>query len=228
MKELLVRLLGAGCDPKLQDKDDCTPTDMAVSPTAWVLWCEAVHAAGLDMKNVLAQDDELHNVVHPAGALDSKYRRVLCTSPPSWSLESQPTNENMDGNPCCEYCTLPEHWTRSRPPFDRTGSYMVDMADYSTHAVFSNHRDGTFCQNGVGWGSCKNSCHIIYGETTYWTKKAISWRKHVAFRLWSDGFLRTPCAAYTWATGLSPEWENIQMLDNRDQWLQKYERILWK
>ena len=76
MEVPLVRFIWADCDPNLQDEDDRTPTDMALSPTTWILWCEA---AGLGIKEIFQEGDKLYDIIHLPGALDSKYRRVLCT-----------------------------------------------------------------------------------------------------------------------------------------------------
>jgi len=195
MKELMVQLLKAGCDPNLLDEDNRTPSDMALSPVAWVLWCEVVHAAGLDLMTILERDDKLRGAVFSRGYVETKYKHVLHTSPPSWSDRSAQPDSGKESDSLCDYCTLPDHWCRSRPPFDTAGSYMVSAGDSAVHAFFSNHRDGTFCADAISWGLCKRRCHIE------WSVKAISWRKHVAYRLWKDGILRTPSQAYTWTTG---------------------------
>lgn len=216
-KDLVVRLLRAGCDPSLQDEEGRTPSDTALSPAAWVLWCESVHAAGLEMSKILLRDDELQGVHHRQsttrhpGYIEEKYQRILLTFPPMWHLDTdfvvRDANEELD---VCERCNLPDHWMSSRPPFDTASSYSVKNGGTMYHAFFSNHRDGSFCENVIQWGSCKNPGHIRHGEVTNWSWKELSWRKHVAYKLWSNGIWRNPREAYTWASGLSPAEEIIK------------------
>jgi hypothetical protein len=206
LKTLMIQLINSECDPNLLDDDGLTPSDMALSPVAWVIWCEVVQAAGLDVLSVLERDDELQGIILPHAYVEEKYRRVLRAPSPSWNDQSIQSDSPQEKEELCRYCAQPDHWSPSRPPFDRAGSYMVNMGDSVAHAYFSNHRDGSFCDNGISWGSCKKSSHARHGEVTVWPVNALSWRKHVAYRLWRDGLLRTPRQAYTWSTGLSPDW----------------------
>jgi hypothetical protein len=76
-----------------------------------------------------------------------------------------------------------KEWEWKIGELDRAGSYMVNMGDSVAHAYFPNHRYGSFCDNGISWGSCKKSSHARHGKVTVWPVNALSWRKHVAYRL---------------------------------------------
>lgn len=205
LKTLMVRLLNAQCDPNLLSNEDLTPSDLALSPVAWVIWCEVVQDAGLDMLVILKRDDQLRGFKQSDAYVQGKFRSILHDPSSIWtdqSVQSDPMQEDLE---LCIYCTQPDNWTPLRPPFDQAGSYMVNTDHSVSRELFSNHRDGSFCQNGIDWGSCRAKSHSMHGEVTDWPAKTVSWRKHVAFRLWRDGFLQTPRQANLWATGRMPD-----------------------
>ena len=206
-KSVVVRLLGAGCDPSLLDEDGSTPSDMALSPTGWLLWCESVRCAGRDMSAILKLDDRRQRISHKETALDAEHRRVKSSSPP-WEqqlLPAYPSTSDAEAR-TCGYCSAPLHWTTSRSPFDTYGSYMVEFGGRAYHAYFANHKDASFCENAAVWNSCRHGPHKRGGPLTHWSDRESSRRKHLAYRLWKDGLWQTPSDAYEWATGLSPDW----------------------
>ena len=82
IKDIVVKLLLRGCNPNAVDEDDHTPSDLALSSSAWLLWCDALQAAGLAPDGVLKEDDRVHNVVLDNVLLDGKYSEWLESLPP--------------------------------------------------------------------------------------------------------------------------------------------------
>jgi len=206
IKSLLVKLLLSRCNPNAVDENGHTPSDLALSPSAWMLWCDALHSAGLQPYEVFLKDDRINGIVLDAMYLERKYQEILKSWPPKWTVERRQSFQIGEDPPVCAYCGLPDDWTPSRPPFDFTGSYLVQMEDVFTHAVFANHKDGTFCANGKRWLSCSRQSHRKDGGVSDWSWKSLSLRKHVACRLWENKILSEPRNAYSWATGLSDDW----------------------
>ncbi|KAF2686142.1 hypothetical protein K458DRAFT_208720 [Lentithecium fluviatile CBS 122367] len=206
IEDLLRRLLLSNCNPNAVDENGDTPSDLALSPGTWVLWCNALDAAGFRPHEILLEDDHIKGITHGRTILEREYQRILESQPPTWKVERQQPFESGEDLPVCANCGLPDEWTPSRSPFDYIGAYVVQMEDGFSHATFTNHRDGTFCANGRKWASCRRQSHRKDGEISYWSGKSLSLRKHIARRLWEDKILSQPHDAYFWATGLSHDW----------------------
>lgn len=197
IQALLRKLLSLNCDPNAVDENGLTPSDLALSPSAWVLWCNALDAAGFKPHEILLKDDHIKGIAHNPTYLKRKYQDILKSPQPRWTVERQQSFQAGEDCPVCAYCGLPDEWTSSRPPFDCNGSYLVQIEDTFTHALIANHKDGTICANGRSGSSCRRQT---------WSWKSLSLRKHVACRLWEDRILSEPHTAYFWATGLSTDW----------------------
>lgn len=188
------------------DENGNTPSDLALSPSAWVLWCNSLDAAGLKPHDILQKDDKINRITLNPGYLERQYQKILNSRPPEWTVEMQQFTHLDENSPTCAYCGLPDEWTPQRAQFDYIGSYLVQMAESCTHAAFANHKDGTHCMNGGRRSSCLRQTHKRDGEISDWSPKSLSLRKHTARQLWEDGILSEPATAYVWATGLSHEW----------------------
>ena len=200
IKNIVVKLLLRGCNPNAVDEDDHTPSDLALSSSAWLLWCDALQAAGLAPDGVLKEDDRIHNVVLDNVLLDGKYSEWLESLPPRCQIVRDEPSQPEQSFPVCSYCQYPDEWTQTRAPFDCNGTYMVQMGSSFAHASFVNHTDGSWCRNGSKWMSCRRKCHRKDGGFAYWSWKSLSIRKHIAYRLWKDRVLANPAQAYAWAT----------------------------
>ncbi|KAH8723066.1 hypothetical protein GQ44DRAFT_710935 [Phaeosphaeriaceae sp. PMI808] len=202
IKSFLEKLLRLSCNPNAVDENGHTPSDMALSPSAWVLWCDALHSAGFQPYKVLQEDDRINGIALDTMYLERKYQEVLGSQPPEWTVEPFQIGEDL---PLCAYCGLPDDWTQMRLPFDCNGSYLVQMGDGFTHAAFANHKDGSFCANGKRWLSCGRQSHRYDGGVPDWSRKSLSLRKYLACRLWENKIFSKPGNAYSWATGLSDD-----------------------
>jgi hypothetical protein len=197
---VLVALLRAGCNPNLLDEFSDTPSDKALSPVAWVLWCDALRLAGMDIKDVLLGDDGCQSTPQSQASLKRKFRKAVASTFTFDSWIDEPSADYFSSNPgACGLCERHTKWQRRRQPFDYFGSYLIQIGDGPGHAVFVNHRDGSPCNCPFVWDSCDHRDH--WGGD--WSRHEISWRKHVAHWLWRDGILNSPLAANRWATGIS-------------------------
>jgi hypothetical protein len=109
LKTLMIQLINSECDPNLLDDDGLTPSDIALSPVAWVIWCEVVQAAGLDVLSVLERDDELQGIILPQAYMEEKYRRVLRAPSPSWNDQSIQSDSPQEKGELCRYCEITGH-----------------------------------------------------------------------------------------------------------------------
>ncbi|OCL15443.1 ankyrin [Glonium stellatum] len=69
---IIVRLLGAGCDPSLSSFG-FTPSNYALAPVAWVIWCKALECVGFDVESVLREDDIRCGVALSDHYVDEKF-----------------------------------------------------------------------------------------------------------------------------------------------------------
>lgn len=215
-KSTLVQLLLAGCNPNLGDEGDYTPSDRALTSTAWMLWCEALLSAGFQPLEVLQEDDRLLGITFDEGYLEQKYQEALASrSPtPKTVLEREEPTEFGEYIPACSFCGLPDNCTRTRAPFDPYANYLIEWGEGFTHLWLPNHLDGTDCANERKLDSCGHESHQEGEAFSKWSSQELSWRKHVAYRMWVDNILSGPREAYTWATGLSDDWEATATLED--------------
>src|SRR5437762_9464399 len=75
--------------PTLGNKKGFTPFDAALSPTAWVLWCNALERAGFDVGKELLDLDLRYGVVHSDEYLEERYQDAKSCPPLEISSRSQ-------------------------------------------------------------------------------------------------------------------------------------------
>lgn len=184
--DLLVTLLRKGCSTFLRNDIGYTPIDLALSPTAWVLWCDALREAGLEVERVLKEDDIVHGVSHSeSDIVDKGYSTGLVKNLAIFEKNYCVTYSHR----ACYLCSQGTitAWAR-RPPFD----YLESPQSKPENLAIAGHilREPTY----FGPENDRN------GELErFWA--ALSWRKHLAYRLWHDGTLDSPYNAQMWATG---------------------------
>ncbi|KAK2779220.1 hypothetical protein FQN52_002516 [Onygenales sp. PD_12] len=185
-KGVLVRLLAIGCNPNSRNLCGYTPSDWALnSPTSWVLLCEAVESANLDMRLILEQDDGYKKVQHSPRTLDNMHRKVRNLKPPTLIIHDTNTGANDVVAPVCVHCNRPDHSLIARVPFDRCRFYLYRGDGFTCHLSAIHHSDGSFCKyNELETAFCTHPVYQrhIAPSTKSW--RVLSRRKHVAYRLW--------------------------------------------
>ena len=182
-----------GCDPFLTDDHDWTPFDLALSPVAWSIWCDGLLSAGVDIEAELRKELAKFSTRKPEKYTQSKYLKAVNY------ISQQSSSENfrayrMQSNGICALCRSGRDWEYRYQPFDLFGSYLNGEPNRGMyHNYLSNHSDGTQCSNQTNPISCLDRDHWspdgsyqFFGEPD---SKKLSWRKYVAFRLWSNGWL---------------------------------------
>jgi hypothetical protein len=192
--DLISRLIAHhGCDPLLRDDAGDTPFYEALAPMSWIIWCRALSRAGRHIQADLDQQDLAHHITHSPAYLWAKYDRVkksLLKDRGEFFYEDGPA----DGV-ACSYCKKNIGWHLRREPFDCYGSYLVSVnGEYAQHGSGANHYDGSYCKNIRDPGTCPARIHKGRPRKIYVERSAeeLSWRFHVAFRLWREGILTTP------------------------------------
>lgn len=192
--------------PTLGNKEGFTLFDAALSPTAWALWCNALKKAGFDMGKELLDLDVRHGVVHSDEYLEETYQHVK--SRPPLEISSRSDSEaskgyRSDRKPCylCGQRTV----QRARQvPFDEFHSNIVDEVGFETHMMLFHHLDNSPCLNASMEDSCRNldySPNNMQERSLEYVKER-SWRRHVAYRMWREGILRSPYKSQQWANGV--------------------------
>ena len=198
--DLLVTLLRKGCSPHLQSRGGYTPSDIALSPTAWVLWCNALRKSGIDLARVLKQDDIDARVSYSDyDEINRIYKAALASKVQRAAEEPESITPLIQ----CLECKRGSNSWHLRPPFD-----------YFERCVFA--RDGEALRLHVsrektnGTANDPPDCIPPSKGTEY------SWRKHIASRLWRDGILSSPYEAQMWATGNQEQESMILPSDMED------------
>ena len=191
--DLLIRFLGAGCDPSDNS------SDAALSPTCWVIWCNALEGAGYSIESVLREDDIRDGVAQSDHDIDEKFLKASeCIA---GSLSQPSINCNPDLS--CPVCYRNTHWKPRKAPFDVLGSYLMNLGNEfpATHWSRANHHGGSWCEDAQVGDKCSHQQHKeSEGAADIWSAEELSWRKHFACRLWREGKLSTPLEAEIWAT----------------------------
>lgn len=205
--DLLIRFLGAGCDPS-GSPNGWMPSDAALSPTCWVIWCNALEGAGYSIGSVLREDDIRDGVAQSDHDIDEKFLKASkCIA---GSLSQPSINRNPDLS--CEMCYQNTHWKPRKAPFDVLGSYFMNFGNEfaATHWGRANHHGGSWCEDAQVGGKCSHKEHKeSEGTADIWSAEELSWRKHIAYRLWREGILSTPLEAEIWATDFGDDEEAI-------------------
>jgi hypothetical protein len=182
-----------GCDPFLTDDGDRTPFDLALSPVVWSIWCDGLLSAGVDIEAELRKELAKFFTKEPEECTQSKYLEAVN------HIIQQSSSENFRAyrkqwNEICSHCGSGRDWEYHYQPFDLFGSYLNGEPSHGKrHGYLRNHSDGTWCSNHVNPISCLDRDHWRPdGSYRFFSKldsKKLSWRKYVAFRLWSNGWL---------------------------------------
>ena len=115
--DLLITLLKKGCSPHLQTNGGYTPSDYALSPTGWALWCNALRETGFNIATVLEQDDIDAGVSYSdSDEIGRLYNAALARK--KQRLAEEP--ESITAEIRCYRCT---QGFKSWPPFDFLGSF---------------------------------------------------------------------------------------------------------
>ncbi|KAK2786061.1 hypothetical protein FQN53_006970 [Emmonsiellopsis sp. PD_33] len=192
-----------GCNPNSRNLLEYTVSDLALkSPTSWVLWCEAIESAGLDMREILEQDDRYKKVRLSPRTLETMHRKVRNSKPPSLIIHDIDAGVNDAVARVCCRCSRPDHSSIARVPFDRCGSYLFRIGEFTRHRWGTYHSDGTFCMyEELESARCTHPCHRRHRAPSTKSWRAFTWRKHVSNRLWkgpvfksTEGYGSRPCS----------------------------------
>jgi hypothetical protein len=209
--DLLVMLVAVyGCDPLLADDGGMTPFDGSLAPVAWSVWCRALNQAGRNIEEDLNTLDVRMGVVHNEVFLAKKYQAALDMinkDTGDWFYEDD-LQEQSDTP--CRHCGKTRQWQLRRAPFDHYGTYRPVWGDGSRYHYWStNHLDSSYCSNVVTPGTCCAKEHKgSQGPPALRSSAELSWRRHVAYMLWRDGYLNTPLQAQLTVSGFgdAEEW----------------------
>lgn len=189
--ELLVELIAHGASPSGWKAS--LPTDLALAPAFWGLWCRALETAGIDIEGLLKNDDGVLGLQSPS-AQDVEELLGDITSPHLVTSEFLVDNRPQGICNLCEGGIGPCYF---RPPFDLFSRYVTPAN--RKHRVMCRHQDGLPCSNYISANTCTRIDHDMDGFPDL-TATSISVRKWAAYRLWRDGYLDTPEQAEFWAT----------------------------
>ncbi|KAF2502865.1 hypothetical protein BU16DRAFT_21372 [Lophium mytilinum] len=189
ISEIIVSLLQMGCDPNSENAYGFTPSDRFMSPSSWTLWCECLEKAGLEVAQILQKDDKAYGVEWLENEIDEKYHTVVAEHEDVELPESKKLKEFATDGSSCQCCGSQRVWQSWQAPFDLYGSYLVDGSEGSLHSHIDYHSAGQPCTNWVKKHTCKHSEHNDNGFAPYPSARELSWRKHVAYRLWKNGLL---------------------------------------
>lgn len=198
-----------------------SPSANALSPVAWTVWCTALDQTGINLEEILRKEDRLNDLKFSRKFLQRKYEKIINFAAPKWIVEDpQAYNEEELSSytmpAACERCGRHELKTVLRPPFDLFVQQLNSLRHRSSgetrpaHIFRQTHQDGSLCDNYMIGGMCHHPWHDGHNlRHPQQDIRGCGWRKHVAHRLWREGVLTTPQQAYTWASGLSPDWEDL-------------------
>ncbi|OCK82413.1 hypothetical protein K432DRAFT_424190 [Lepidopterella palustris CBS 459.81] len=212
--DIVVQLLRNGCNPLLLDADGCSPSDMALSPTTWLIWCQALEKAGFNVASTIREDSMYKCGSHLEGEIEHRFLQpITVTNEPTRSflqrhdsgIIPETINRENDLTEKCYRCHRSTDWEPRCPPFDVFGSYLMHLPGRpSIHRFSPDHSNGQACLDAFGKGPCVHTEHSDGPVREH--ALGLSWRKQLAYQLWRDGVLKEPRQSQTWATDLS-RWE---------------------
>lgn len=194
---LLQELISRGA-PVQQTSGYCSPTEMALTPVAWVLWCQALERSGVDIEDLLREEDEA-NICRSPSSEDIQELMGDITGPKIVDSEHL-----LDERPqtTCNLCGGGVGPVYYRPPFNLY--YRIINVQLAAHESFNRHEDGLACRNAIHENSCMRYGHNSDGDPLiFW--ESLSIRKWAALWLWRNGWLPTPEDAEDWATDVITE-----------------------
>jgi hypothetical protein len=198
--DILVMLLDRGCDPTLGNVVGYTPLDAALSPTAWPILCSALEKSGMNIMDAILAIDDQSGIVLFDAEVEEKLAEALgrFNLTESWVPEEEYKRLQINGP--CYLCRNRTDARERRMPFDEFQSRVVEELGFGIHMVLCKHYNGEKCLKIQE----DDSCHIVdYHPDTMLSdrKRKRSWNRHVAYKLWRDGTLRTPKDSQRWAVG---------------------------
>jgi len=218
--ELIVDLLQRGCDPCLINVGKRTPSDYALSPAAWPIWCSALCKAGYDVTAILQQDDTCKSIFQMGlydvdtetkiiqVSTEESMRAPGQESAPSPALTRAPREHtativrrlgDLEQSPVCFVCgSRGRQYSKRKAPFDFFGTYLLGPRNCMSHEFRFCHEDGTQCMNHYEENACTNTEHRE-GYKRKSMKEELSWRKKMALELWESGVLGKPTEVQRWA-----------------------------
>jgi len=206
VSKLLELLLQRGCNPIQPDADGCSPSDLALSPVCWSLWCGALERAGFSVASIVREDSILKCGTHLEIDIQSRFLQIKDVAPQPTPLprdnDQSGNNDENDVTQKCYRCHRTTDWEPRCPPFDVFGSYLMRLPGRpSIHRFSPDHNDGQPCLDALGTGPCEHVNHQDGPVREH--SLGLSWRKQLAYELWRDGMLASPLQAYQWAKNVS-------------------------
>jgi hypothetical protein len=194
--DILAVLLERGCSPILANTEGYTPLDAAMSPTAWTLLCRALEKVGGSMKKEILDLDDREGIVQTEAELEERFAEVTThktRTPP------RPTEySRLYTDQPCYLCGGHSYMELRQPPFNEFISRVVEELCFGIHMVLCWHEHGEECLLIQE----EDSCHFVDycpNKMSRDVKRKRSWRRHVAYRMWHEGILRTPSDCQRWA-----------------------------
>ena len=189
---ILSILLKAGCDPLLRNHLGFTPSDYALTPAAWVLWCDALRERGYHVAEIIQLDDVSKRILRPAGPSFHSNILHIATAATLDTVQASSESPSALGNLPCSVCERNGSWQFRASPFDLWGSHLATFGYVRPlHRFWLNHPDGMPCSNVYENGSCQVTTHVRDGSRS-WNWLEFSWRKHAAYKLWNEGIIDNP------------------------------------
>lgn len=195
MVQLLVEFIARGASP-YGSWQDCSPTDFAaLSPAALGLWFQVLEKAGIDIEEVLQNDDQCQGLRSPDS---DEVEWVLgdVTSPhlvsPDLLCDTRPPL-------LCQRCGLGNGPFYYRPPFDMALSTI--NPELKNHTIWYRHDNGISCDNIGSREACTKGPHDSLGAVTVYVTY-LSVRRWAGYWLWRNGYLENSEDAEFWATNV--------------------------
>lgn len=194
--EILVTLLEKGCDPTLGNKVGYTPIDAAFSPVAWPLFCCALERVGRQMNEEILYLDDHYGIVQLNREVEAKFLDLMSEVRTLPDLPAEETSESYSNQPCY-LCGGLNAIEDRHAPFDEFRSRVADELGFGVHMMLCSHVHRDECQHIQQ----EDSCHFLDYRPHEMSREVLkerSWRRHVAYRMWREGFLRYPPDYQKW------------------------------
>ena len=198
--DILVVLLKQGCDPTLGNVVGYTPLDAALSPTALPLLFSALERAGIDIMSMIQAIDDRSGIVLLDTEIKEKFAEVLRLTNLTEPLLLGPVYNGIHTDGPCYLCGCLSEERRRQAPFDEFASTVVEELGPGIHMMVCMHYYGDVCLRIQD----DDSCHPLdyHPDTmTHERKRLRSLNRHVAYRMWRHGILRSPGDCQKWALG---------------------------
>ncbi|KAF2816985.1 uncharacterized protein BDZ99DRAFT_6421 [Mytilinidion resinicola] len=189
MTEMIVSLLQIGCDPNLRNIWGVTPSDMMNSTSSWTLWCQCLEKVGFDVAQLLQKDDEADGIEWLDNEIDERYETVVIEHGGLELNESEELEDLTTEGSSSRHRGSHRVWQWWLAPFFMFAAMHFEAAVDPCHIHARYHSDGRPCTNYVVKDMCEHSDHQDNQYPPIFSAREVSWRKHVAYRLWKNGLL---------------------------------------